>query len=209
VTQTLTGGNRKDGGYSYDDLPLTTATFDASFAKLQGASGQDLNHGHSHLVFGGNNTGGAIKVHPALNAAKSGSRRMDFETEAFIFQSKQSVTQGGVPGPISPSLDKSKSEGLAVFAQNTRDEVREMNVVGALSANPGMKQTSYLRQYGTVRRITPMESERLQGFPDDYTNVIYRGKPAADGPRYKAIGNSMAVPVMKWIGERIDFVDKL
>ena len=60
-----------------------------------------------------------------------------------------------------------------------------------------------------VRRLTPRECERLQGFPDGYTQVPYRGKPAADGPRYKALGNSMAVPVMKWIGERIAFVDKL
>ena len=61
----------------------------------------------------------------------------------------------------------------------------------------------------TVRRLTPRECERLQGFPDDYTLVPYRGKPAADGPRYKAIGNSMAVPVMRWIGERIAMVDAL
>ncbi len=54
-----------------------------------------------------------------------------------------------------------------------------------------------------VRRLTPVECERLQGFPDGHTDVPYRGKPAADGPRYKAIGNSMAVPVMRWIGERI------
>ena len=59
-----------------------------------------------------------------------------------------------------------------------------------------------------VRRLTPVECERLQGFPDDWTAIPYRGKPAADGPRYKAIGNSMAVPVMRWIGERIDAVDK-
>lgn len=54
-----------------------------------------------------------------------------------------------------------------------------------------------------VRRLTPVECERLQGFPDNHTNVPYRGKPASDGPRYKAIGNSMAVPVMHWIGQRI------
>jgi DNA (cytosine-5)-methyltransferase 1 len=54
-----------------------------------------------------------------------------------------------------------------------------------------------------VRRLTPRECERLQGFPDDYTLVPHRGNPAADGPRYKALGNSMAVPVMRWIGERI------
>jgi DNA (cytosine-5)-methyltransferase 1 len=55
-----------------------------------------------------------------------------------------------------------------------------------------------------VRRLTPRECERLQGFPDDWTLVPHRGKPAADGPRYKAIGNSMAVPVMRWIGKRIE-----
>lgn len=58
-----------------------------------------------------------------------------------------------------------------------------------------------------VRRLTPMECERLQGFPDDWTLIPYRGKPAEecpDGPRYKAIGNSMAVPVMKWIMDRMD-----
>jgi DNA (cytosine-5)-methyltransferase 1 len=60
-----------------------------------------------------------------------------------------------------------------------------------------------------VRRLTPRECERLQGFPDDYTLVEYRGKPAADGPRYKALGNSMAMPVMRWIGERIAAVDAI
>ena len=54
-----------------------------------------------------------------------------------------------------------------------------------------------------VRRLTPRECERLQGFPDDYTLVPYRGKPAADGPRYHGLGNSMAVPCMSWIGKRI------
>ena len=58
-----------------------------------------------------------------------------------------------------------------------------------------------------VRRLTPRECERLQGMPDDYTLIPYRGKPAADGPRYRAIGNSMAVPVMRWIGRRIQLVD--
>ncbi|BBL73190.1 cytosine-specific methyltransferase [Methylomagnum ishizawai] len=60
-----------------------------------------------------------------------------------------------------------------------------------------------------VRRLTPRECERLQGFPDDYTRVPYRGKPAADGPRYKALGNAMAVPVMRWIGERIQAVEAM
>lgn len=63
-----------------------------------------------------------------------------------------------------------------------------------------------------VRRLTPRECERLQGFPDDYTLIPYRNKPAdqcPDGPRYKALGNSMAVPVMAWIGQRIQIVEEL
>lgn len=65
-------------------------------------------------------------------------------------------------------------------------------------------------QYGSaVRRLTPRECERLQGFPDDYTLVPHRGKPMADGPRYKALGNSMAVPVMAFIGRRIQMVEDI
>jgi DNA (cytosine-5)-methyltransferase 1 len=60
-----------------------------------------------------------------------------------------------------------------------------------------------------VRRLTPRECERLQGFPDDYTAIPWRGKKAPDGPRYKALGNSMAVPVMRWIGKRIQQVEKI
>lgn len=108
------------------------------------------------------------------------------------------------------------------------------DLAGCLSASPGMKQQTYVcvadnnanaavdvDMCGTlkvggdqpyianeyvVRRLTPVECERLQGFPDGWTRIPWRGKPAdqcPDGPRYKAMGNSMAVPVMRWIGERI------
>jgi len=60
-----------------------------------------------------------------------------------------------------------------------------------------------------VRRLTTKECERLQGFPDNYTNIKFKGKPTPDGPRYKALGNSMAVPVMAWIGKRIQEVENL
>jgi len=60
-----------------------------------------------------------------------------------------------------------------------------------------------------VRRLTPRECERLQGFPDDYTLIPHRGKPAADGPRYKALGNSWAAPCAAWIGRRIALVDSI
>lgn len=63
-----------------------------------------------------------------------------------------------------------------------------------------------------VRRLTPRECERLQGFPDDWTLIPYRGKAAEDcpdSPRYKALGNSFAVPVIRWIGERIQMMDEI
>ncbi len=63
-----------------------------------------------------------------------------------------------------------------------------------------------------VRRLTPLECERLQGFPGNHTRIPWKGKPAEECPdslRYKACGNSMAVPVMRWLGERIEAVDRL
>jgi DNA (cytosine-5)-methyltransferase 1 len=127
--------------------------------------------------------------------------------------------------------DKAHVLAAVAFAQNTRDELREMPIAGALSAQPGMKQTSYARVGSAVRRLTPVECERLQGFEDNYTLVpdyaksgevdedvvayMLHGNPGMtvedarrfashpDGPRYKALGNSMAVPCMRWIGQRI------
>lgn len=60
-----------------------------------------------------------------------------------------------------------------------------------------------------VRRLTPVEFERLQGFPDNYTDIKHNGKETPDGPRYKALGNSMAVPCMSWLGKRIQMVEDM
>jgi DNA (cytosine-5)-methyltransferase 1 len=92
------------------------------------------------------------------------------------------------------------------FAQNQLGEVRTNGeVMGTVNTNQNAsgRNTPMVQQAMAVRRLTPRECERLQGFPDDYTAIEYRKKPAADGPRYKALGNSMAVPVMAWIGQRI------
>jgi DNA (cytosine-5)-methyltransferase 1 len=64
-------------------------------------------------------------------------------------------------------------------------------------------ETFCVDERARVRRLTPREYERLQGLPDDYTLVPYRGRPASDSQRYRAIGNAMAVPVVRWIGKRI------
>lgn len=81
---------------------------------------------------------------------------------------------------------------------------------GGQTNSPGHQADSELVARGMqVRRLTPLECERLQGFPDDYTLITHRGKPAADGPRYKALGNSWAVPCARWIGQRIAAVEAL
>lgn len=90
-------------------------------------------------------------------------------------------------------------------------------VAGTLDANygkgPGERggaEREYLQQDYRVRRLTPTECERLQGFPDGWTAIPWRGKPAKecpDGPRYRALGNSMACNVMRWIGRRIEMVE--
>lgn len=85
-----------------------------------------------------------------------------------------------------------------------------LDVFPTLKADHGRgmsDQDPHVMAGSAVRRLTPRECERLQGFPDDYTAIPWRGKPAdqcPDGPRYKALGNSWAVPVVRWIGERIN-----
>lgn len=99
--------------------------------------------------------------------------------EPIAFMGGQGSKAGGLGiGNQSPTLKSTNSGG------NTVPCVLEPNTV--------------------VRRLTPVEAERLQGFPDGYTNIPWNGKDAApDSRRYKALGNSMAVPVMRWIGKRI------
>lgn len=93
-------------------------------------------------------------------------------------------------------------ETFAVHGTQDPDTNREL--AHTLGRNHG--QENAISSGMLVRRLTPVECERLQGFPDNHTLISWRGKEAAecpDGPRYRAIGNSMAVPVMHWIGERI------
>jgi site-specific DNA-cytosine methylase len=73
------------------------------------------------------------------------------------------------------------------------------------------QNAAFVQTETAVRRLTPVECERLQGFPDDYTRIAWKKKPAdvcPDGGRYKALGNSMAVNCMRWIGRRIELVEK-
>lgn len=171
---------------------------------------------------------GNYQVSHTLNA-HGGSGRLDYESETFIPSVSGTLQNNGkaagsatqqdaengmlVTQEVSPALraqentsNRLDSMAVVAFAQNSRDELREMEVPGALAAKPGMKQTSYLRQGLRVRRLTPKECSRLQGFPDNWAKIPWKGKPAEqcpDGPQYKSYGNSIAVNVMRWIGERI------
>lgn len=121
----------------------------------------------------------------------------------------------GMCGALKANNDRNPP--IVAFGANQRGEVRlqggDGQVVGALQASASAKQVNAVCECGTrpaVRRLTPRECERLQGFPDDWTLVPYKGKPAEecpDTPRYRAIGNSMAVPVMRWIGMRLGEAD--
>jgi site-specific DNA-cytosine methylase len=86
---------------------------------------------------------------------------------------------------------------------NQRGEARERAVHGSLAASKSGKQFDGVRTGMQVRRLTPKECERLQGLPDNWTLVPYRAKPAADGPRYKAIGNGWCRPVFEWVFGRL------
>jgi len=92
--------------------------------------------------------------------------------------------------PVAPSLTASNDPSRSPQSSEVTQQVAAVHAASM-----------------AVRRLTPVECERLQGFPDDYTRIPWRGKPAEecpDGGRYKALGNSMAVPVMRWIGNRIN-----
>ena len=159
-----------------------------------------------HLVFGGG-AQGPRRVAPALTAQRNA--RYDFSVETFVLNAQQdpiTITDRSLP---SGAKDRGH---VVAFAENSRAEVRLVGgdgaQVGAL-CTPGGKvgQGVPAAAVGSrLRRLTPLECERLQGFPDHYTRIRWRGKEPSrcpDGHRYRALGNSMAVPVMRWIGEGI------
>lgn len=129
--------------------------------------------------------------------------------ENVLFEIKGPEAVRIAENPVSPILNaRMGTDGNNVpcicWNGDTTPKAAE-NKALTLRANQGGEGIGVARQ-GIVRKLTPTECERLQGFPDDWTKIPYRNKPlddCPDSPRYKAIGNSMAVPVMRWIGERL------
>lgn len=143
-----------------------------------------------------------------------GNDQTVFEPVAFAQNTRDEVRLVNGDGDISGALaSNSGAKQTTYVAVDCRNNRVDGDVSGTLqSKSSGGYSLNFINPVSdgyAVRRLTPRECERLQGFQDDWTKVPYRGKPAdecPDTPRYKAIGNSMAVPVMRWIGERIQEV---
>ena len=161
--------------------------------------------------------------HPTLNQSAKGSGGIGASNQevfsqrgagivpAISFSSNMSVpdcqTDGSTPtlklgghGGNNPPAVAFDPNQITSKSNRSQPKTEQMHTLPASATAPALFSPA-------VRRLTPVECERLQGFPDDYTLIPYRNRMAADGPRYKAMGNSMAVPVMRWIGERISEVE--
>lgn len=186
------------------------------------------------LAAGGNTTGG--NRYPGMSADTADTMLVAHALRGEGFDASEDGTGRGTPlVPVAFSAKDYGADALencsptlraggfrnshanagvmpaVAFMENQQGAVWEADCFQALNKGGGKPGQSYpaLRQGSAVRRLTPRECERLQGFPDDFTLVPYRGRMMADGPRYKMLGNSMAVPVMRWIGERIVAVDAM
>ena len=182
-----TGGDRQPGmGQETADTMLISATVSSKWAK---GSGGPLGDECQNLL--------AV---PYAIQERAVSTNLDAGPQGKGYQPDQAYTLEARNKVQAVAFDMRGREGGAQF-EGPHDTAN-------LRAASGGSSRSYVAA-SAVRRLTPRECERLQGFPDDYTLVPHRGRMMADGPRYKALGNSMAVPVMRWIGERIQMVEDL
>ena len=186
-------------------IPYCVDTFPTLLSSTAGVSrpGNAVTEHQTYIAYAmqgnliGRDKGGPQGVCVSENETMYTLTKADVHGVAFGWQN--SASQGMSVDNISPTLDKSKTP--AVFC-DTYNGTIQGDVAATMTADMAGPTHSgpKVMQNMAVRRITPVECERLQGFPDNYTNI----PKAADGNRYKALGNSMAVPVMKWIGERIN-----
>jgi DNA (cytosine-5)-methyltransferase 1 len=200
VTSSLSNGL----GHNKDEMVFATkpiATLTARFAKGLGYDGQDINAGLPHLL-----------LSPTVTskwAKGSGGPSGDECQNLVAFPANLSATQHAKTEGLAPSMGAKNPTAIAIRTANTGANGHGVADEKSHTLDGANGQAVCSGSSMQVRRLTPIECERLQGFPDNYTNVPHRGKPAADGPRYKSLGNSMAVPVMRWIGERIEMVESI
>lgn len=123
---------------------------------------------------------------------------------AFDARQSDTIIYGDRTGPLD-------TDGHTVGVCVTGDRTHALTTRSAAEEDGTGRGNPVVNAGMSVRRLTPTECERLQGFADGWTQIAWKGKPASecpDGPRYRALGNSMAVNVMRWIGRRIELVEK-
>jgi site-specific DNA-cytosine methylase len=184
VCQTVTSSWGTGGG----NVPFVQKTIINTFA-LQGAGSTSQN---------ANGSGYKEEQSFTLNV-------IDVHGVAITFPATMSGTQRATTENLSSTLQAINQTAVCINGQHPNAAIGENispTLTNAMGAGGG-----HVPIIGNmaVRRLTPIECERLQGFPDNYTHIK---ENCPDGPRYKALGNSMAVPVMKWIGERIGQVER-
>ena len=175
------GAMRRQDGESETFIAEVSPCIDASFGRLQGCSGQDANHGHSHL----------ISFHPTQDPISN----TDICHSIGANENATAAVMQPIPIDTMNHLGRKDSHSFGDFEPGAP----------SYTLTKGHSHAAYVPPM-QVRRLTPVECERLQGFPDGYTAIPWRGKSTEecpDGPRYKALGNSWAVPVVTWIGKRI------
>jgi DNA (cytosine-5)-methyltransferase 1 len=216
VAGTMRANGGDLGGGSETIVSDVAAPLDASMSSKMGQDNQHINAGAPNfIIFEPRSPDGVPRiskdVSPRLNT-------VDRKTFAHTFKIR-SGCEGGGKGYLSQdeaafTLDTTQSQVLAQpisFASKQQAMTTETDLCSTIGAND-YKEPQCIAHKTAIRRLTPIECERLQGFPDGFTKIPYRGKSAyicPDGPRYKALGNSMAVPVVHWIGKRIHEINQL
>ena len=218
-----TGGPAGDECYNLVAAPLTAKPYadnEAQESKLIVAhalrgEGFDASEDGTGL--------GTPLVAAPLGAKKDGGWRGDLDNDTYVPVAFSCKDHGADAGDLSPTLRAMGHAGshanaggqvAVAFHENQRAEITMNDTAGSLKVGGGKPGQGYpaVMQGMAVRRLMPVECERLQGFEDDWTQIPWRGKPAEqcpDGPRYKAIGNAMPVNVMRWLGQRIDLIDTI
>ena len=154
-----------------------------------------------------------LEVTPALQALRPSVQSHHAQT--FIAEAVDVYNQtidGQVTATLTQACGGTNTSGPKIMSAqfvDTYNGTIQGDVSATMTADMAGPTHSgpKIMQHMAVRRLTPVECERLQGFPDNYTNIPWKGKDAPDSSRYKAMGNSMAVPVMKWVGQRIQEVE--
>jgi DNA (cytosine-5)-methyltransferase 1 len=170
----------------------------------QASRGEKITNNRAHGSGGAPGHGVGNAGDPAFTVSERG--------QAIAFSVKDHGADAGALAPTLRAAGHTSSHAnggcmpAVAFDARQSDVIQYGEKTGPLDTDGHMIGIQSVMQ---VRRLTPRECERLQGFPDDYTLISYRGKVAADGPRYKALGNSMAVPVVRGIGRRLAAVDAL